>query len=149
MNTFKMLLFWLITGHNFSWQGLLLGKVQMVQVLWEWYVNIWAMSWQNLFMPYTNNKGTDQPVHLCSLNSTFVIHCLDSMINVVAISKIWRLFARFCSWADQFESYLTTKLQRQVLSWQWLLWFPSKVFHCCSTCSVALFQNVWNNLEGP
>ena len=23
----------------------------------------WAMSWENLFMPYANNKGADQPAH--------------------------------------------------------------------------------------
>ena len=27
------------------------------------YGLIWAMSWDNLFMPYANNKGADQPVH--------------------------------------------------------------------------------------
>ena len=31
-------------------------------------------------MPYVNNKGADQPVHLRSLISTFVVCCLDSMI---------------------------------------------------------------------
>ena len=30
-------------------------------------------------MPYVNNKGADQPAHLCSLISTFVVHCLDSI----------------------------------------------------------------------
>ena len=39
---------------------------------------IWATSWENLFMPYANNKGTDRPAHLRSLSSTFVVHCLDS-----------------------------------------------------------------------
>ena len=24
---------------------------------------IWAMSWENLIMPYANNKGADQPAH--------------------------------------------------------------------------------------
>ena len=33
---------------------------------------IWATSWENLYMPYANNKGTDQPAHTCSLISTFV-----------------------------------------------------------------------------
>ena len=32
------------------------------------------------FMPYANNKDADQPVHPCSLISTFVVHCLDSII---------------------------------------------------------------------
>ena len=44
---------------------------------------IWVTSWENLFMPYENNKGQDQPAHLRSLISTFVIRCLDSIIPVV------------------------------------------------------------------
>ena len=28
--------------------------------------HIWASSWENLFLPYANNKGTDQPMHLHS-----------------------------------------------------------------------------------
>ena len=42
----------------------------------------------NLFMPYANNKGADQPAHSCSLISTFVVHCLDSLISLVSISEI-------------------------------------------------------------
>ena len=40
------------------------------------------------FMPYANNKGADQPAHLRSLISTFVVHCLDSIIPILAIAKI-------------------------------------------------------------
>ena len=29
--------------------------------------NIWAISWENLFMPYENNKGADRPAHPRSL----------------------------------------------------------------------------------
>ena len=29
--------------------------------------------------PYANNKGADQPVHLRSLISAFVVRCLDSI----------------------------------------------------------------------
>ena len=29
-------------------------------------IHIWASSWENLFLPYANNKGTDQPTHLHS-----------------------------------------------------------------------------------
>ena len=43
-----------------------------------------ATSWENLFMPYANNKGTDQPAHLRSLICTFVVHCLDSIISQVS-----------------------------------------------------------------
>ena len=36
-------------------------------------------------MPYANNKGTDQPAHPRSLISTFVVHCLKSVICILAI----------------------------------------------------------------
>ena len=41
-------------------------------------------------MPYENNKGADQPAHPCSLISTFVVHCLGSMIWILVISKVSR-----------------------------------------------------------
>ena len=39
-------------------------------------------------MPYANNKGADQPAHPRSLISTFVVHCLDSIVPLVSISEI-------------------------------------------------------------
>ena len=39
-------------------------------------------------MPYVNNKGADQTAHPRSLISTFVVRCLDSMICILAISKV-------------------------------------------------------------
>ena len=39
--------------------------------------------------PYANNKGTDQPALMRSLMSTFVVHCLYSMISILAKSKDW------------------------------------------------------------
>ena len=41
-------------------------------------------------MTYANNKGADQPAHLRSLISTFVVRCLDSMICILAIAKVLR-----------------------------------------------------------
>ena len=41
-------------------------------------------------IPYANNKDADQPVHPRSLINTFVGHCLDSMICILAISKVSR-----------------------------------------------------------
>ena len=41
--------------------------------------------------PYANNKGADQPAHPRSLISTFVVRCLDSMIYILALSKVTRL----------------------------------------------------------
>ena len=43
-------------------------------------------------MPYATNKGADQPAHPCSLISTFVVHCLDSMICILALSKVSRFY---------------------------------------------------------
>ena len=37
---------------------------------------------------FANNKGTDQPVHSCSLISAFVIHFLESTISKLATSEI-------------------------------------------------------------
>ena len=39
-------------------------------------------------MPCANNKGADQPAHLRSLISAFVVHCLDSIISLDSIAKI-------------------------------------------------------------
>ena len=41
-------------------------------------------------MVYMNNKGADQPAHPCSLISTFVVRYLDSMICILALSKVSR-----------------------------------------------------------
>ena len=38
-------------------------------------------------MAYANNKGADQPVHLHSLISAFVVCCQDSIIPILAKSK--------------------------------------------------------------
>ena len=53
---------------------------------------IWASSWDNLFLSYANNKGADQPAHPRSLISTFVVHCLDSIIPLVSVSEISSLY---------------------------------------------------------
>ena len=42
-------------------------------------------------MLYVNNKGTDHPVHPCSLISAFVVRCLDSIIFLDSIAEISRL----------------------------------------------------------
>ena len=41
-------------------------------------------------MPYANNKGADQPAHPRSLISTIFVPCLDSMIWLLAITKVSR-----------------------------------------------------------
>ena len=42
-------------------------------------------------MPYANSKGADQPAHPRCLINTFVVRCLDSIIAILAKSKISRL----------------------------------------------------------
>ena len=39
-------------------------------------------------MSYANNKGADQPAHPHSLISAFVVHCLDSVMSLVFVTKI-------------------------------------------------------------
>ena len=68
-------------------------------------------------MPYANNKGADQPPHPCRLISTFVVHCLGSMICILAISKSFKILASFCSWADWFEYYLVENSPRYIFAW--------------------------------
>ena len=41
---------------------------------------------------HANNKGAYQPVHLCSLISAFVVHCLDCIILLDSISEISSLY---------------------------------------------------------
>ena len=52
--------------------------------------NKWATSWENLILPYANNKlaAVDQPAHPRSLISVFVIRCLDSIIPLVSTMYI-------------------------------------------------------------
>ena len=63
------------------------------------------MSWENLFMPYANNKGADQPVHPCKLISAFVVCCLDSILPLVSIPEISSLY--FASVDEQAGLCLT------------------------------------------
>ena len=56
-------------------------------------------------MPYANNKGADQLEHPCSPISTFVVHFLDSIICILAISKVSRF--QLASVAEQAGLNLT------------------------------------------
>ena len=67
-------------------------------------VFIWATSWENVFMPYANDKGTDQLKHLRNLISTFFVRCRDGIIPPVM--QNFKPLASFWSWAGRFKSYL-------------------------------------------
>ena len=82
----------MITGFESRPKHQLEAKVCLIQSLNVCYCftegsvmiyHIWASSWENLFLPYANNKGADQPVHPGSLISTFVVRSLDSIVPVV------------------------------------------------------------------
>ena len=87
------------------WQGLM-SKVKVIDItsvlvsgskeyvyqIWTLHLDFWVTSWKNLFLPYANNKGADQPAHPCSLISTFVVRCLDSRKLILAISKMSKLY---------------------------------------------------------
>ena len=60
---------------------------------------------KNMFLPYANNKGADQPANPRSLISTFVVHYVDSIIPLVSIPQISSLYLSFCGCAGRFESY--------------------------------------------
>ena len=57
-------------------------------------------------MLYVINKGADQPAHLHSLISSFVVRCLDSVIPLVSISEISSLYQASVAAQAGFESYL-------------------------------------------
>ena len=63
------------------------------------------MSWENLFLPYANNKDADQPAHPRSLISVSIIRCLDRIIPLVSISEISSL--KLVSYAEQAGLSLT------------------------------------------
>ena len=48
---------------------------------WIWTCPICATSGENLFMPYANNKGADQPAHPLSRISTFIVRCLNPKLQ--------------------------------------------------------------------
>ena len=62
-------------------------------------------------MPYANNKGADLPAHPHSLISTFVVHCLDSIISPVSVSEISSLYLATVAAQASFECYLVTNAE--------------------------------------
>ena len=76
-----------------AWKELPISEIKyptLRQPFSDFVCNIWAISWENLFIALVNNKDMDQPVHLHSLISTFVVRCLYSIMPTVAIPEIRR-----------------------------------------------------------
>ena len=76
----------------------------------------WVSSWENLLMPYGISKGADQPAHLRSLISPFVVHCLDNIISLVSISETSSLYLASVAAQDGL-SLPWSQTRRQVFSW--------------------------------
>ena len=88
---------------------------------------IWATSWENLFMPYANNKGEDQSEYPRSLISAFVVRCLDSIIPIVSISEISSLY--LASVAQQADLSLTwSQTTKTGFLVTWLVWQAYIIF---------------------
>ena len=67
----------------------------------------WAATRENLSLGFAKNKGADQPAHLRSMISAFVIHFLESIICKLANGEI-SIF-RLVSVAEETGLKLTPK----------------------------------------
>ena len=75
----------------------------------QYLEDLWATSWEKLFVPYANNKDVDQTAHPRSLISVFVIRCLDSIVALfLYIIRNFKPLASFFGWAGQFVSFVDT-----------------------------------------
>ena len=75
---------------------------------------IWATSRENLSLEGCEHKGTDQPAHLCSLVSAYVIRLLESTISRLISSEISCF--RLVSVAEQASLNLIQSPRRQGFS---------------------------------
>ena len=93
-----------------------IGKLSLAVSLCLWIYKmplqqkkkIWASTYEILTLFYANNKGADQPAHLRSLISAFVIRYLDSIIAKLDTSKVSRFsIAEHSAWSEiQKAGYL-------------------------------------------
>ena len=84
-------------------------------------------------LPCANNKGVDQPAHPRSLNSTFVVRCLDSIINQVGHPQSATKFHDFS--LTEFYFSLT-----KILSFYGLFLFLQPINDKLSLCSSPILQ---------
>ena len=74
---------------NTPWTFLLFfGSTWIHDAVWPDYM---SHVMKKPVLSYANNKGADQPAHLRSLISAFVVRCLDSIMPLLAIYKQSRL----------------------------------------------------------
>ena len=117
-----------------------------------------ATSWENLLLPYANNKGTDQSAHPRSLINTFVVHCLDSIMPLVSISEISSLYlaslaaqAGFClTWSQPRRGFLVTMLIKEMYIFS-VHWADLKTHHLYKSRFLSekiMFIKFWNFRQG-
>ena len=95
------------------------------------------LSWENLVVPYENNIGADQPAHLRSLISAFVVRCLDSIIPLVSIHKIMSWLASVAeqaglslTWSDPKDRF--SRDEAEVFLYKWSRFTAVKVIWAAS-----------------
>ena len=103
------------------------------------YPDIWATSWENQIMPYSNNKGADQPAHPHSLISVFDVRFLDSIIPLVSISEISSL-------------YLAPEAEQAGLRLHWSQtpktgFLVTRLTTCASIITLQWFHNEWEHYQ--
>ena len=99
----------------------------------------WAISWQNLSLPYENNKAVNQPAHLDSL---FVI-CGPLGSNHIQNSKT---LDGLCSWTGWFKYHQDLYLHKQIFHdmAQKRAFFLESTFSLTSVCKMCR-RNIFMN----
>ena len=89
----------------------------------------WATSRENLFMPYVNNKGADQPAHPCSLISAFIVRCLGSITPNCYIRN-FKTLASLClsEQAGLSHIWLQTLKTAFLVTWLNCIWYAWYAF---------------------
>ena len=122
--------------------------------------NKWASSWENLFLPYANNKGADQSAHPRSLIGAFVVRCQDGIIPLVSIAEISSLYlasvaaqAGLCLTPSQTPKtgFLVTWLKLHCIKAHSLGWFKymvwiklptTPILNCCNLINTNWFISI-------
>ena len=86
-------------------EEIILHNDQVVQLLCSQQIISEPGHEKTCLMSYANTKGADQPAHLRSLISAFVVRCLDSVMSLVSVTKISSLM--LASVAEQAGLSLT------------------------------------------
>ena len=104
-------------------------------------------------VPYANNKGADQPAHLRSLISIFVVRCLDSIVCflVTWLICIWYVQVCFCELTDKlcpvWRSHWEVLCEESEHFKAWYYRFVTVVGWFCAlatSCEKALFfLHIW------